>query len=310
MLREWIRLCERVAVDFESGFNVLLPSITFQNRMTLNFGNTTIHLYYFGRTNEDGQVFVWVPEAHFLWLADAFHAAHILPYGSSGPEGTDVTPWLRVLDELLDDAHDIRFIYRTNGKGMWTRRTLEERRDFIRDLSQKVQAADAEGLNLQSTLDRLSDYEEAFPAILEWEQDVHAGIVRSDIANVATGIWKVHHASAADALFRAFCDSHLDGAKKLFANIRENPDEYYILENELNAAGYRLLRMDNKVEALEMFRMMVSLYPESANAYDSLGEAYLSMEDRGNAILNYRKSLELDPENRNAEEVLKRLRGE
>ena len=56
-----------------------------------------------------------------------------------------------------------------------------------------------------------------------------------------------------------------------------------------------------------MFRVNVELYPESANTYDSLGEAYMKGGDHELAVRNYRKSLELDPNNHNASEMLKRL---
>ena len=310
MLREWIRLCDRVAYDLKKGFDVLKPTLTFQNQLVLHLGDLTAHLYYFGRTPEDGQVFVWVPEEEFLWLADAFHAAHILPYGSYGSEGLDVTPWLCVLDDLLDGDHNIRSIFRTNGKEMWTQQSLVERRDFIRELLNEVHAADAVGSNLQDVLDRLVRYEEVFPAIQSWEPAVHPGVVRADITNVVTGLWKVNHNSAADTLFLAFRDKSRIDAGNLFNAIRCNADDFYVLEGEFNTSGYRLLGMDRLNEAVEMFKIAVSLFPESANVYDSLGEAYLAVEDRENAIRNYRKSLELNPDNENAKEVLKRLANE
>ena len=60
-------------------------------------------------------------------------------------------------------------------------------------------------------------------------------------------------------------------------------------------------------EAIEIFKLNVGTYPQSANAYDSLGEAYLINGDTESAIANYKKSLELDPRNTNATEVLKKL---
>ena len=53
--------------------------------------------------------------------------------------------------------------------------------------------------------------------------------------------------------------------------------------------------------------MNAELYPNSANVYDSLGEAYMNSDDNKNAIKNYKKSLELNPNNDNAREMLKKL---
>jgi cytochrome c-type biogenesis protein CcmH/NrfG len=49
-------------------------------------------------------------------------------------------------------------------------------------------------------------------------------------------------------------------------------------------------------------------FPNSAEAFDSLGEAYVVQGDKGLAIENYQRSLELNPQNANAAEVLKKLR--
>jgi D-alanyl-D-alanine-carboxypeptidase/D-alanyl-D-alanine-endopeptidase len=62
-----------------------------------------------------------------------------------------------------------------------------------------------------------------------------------------------------------------------------------------------------KKEALEIFKLNVLLYPDSANVYDSLAEAYEANGNRDLAIRNYKRSLELDPKNTNAVHHLKKL---
>jgi tetratricopeptide (TPR) repeat protein len=62
-------------------------------------------------------------------------------------------------------------------------------------------------------------------------------------------------------------------------------------------------------KAIEGFKLNVEAYPQSANVYDSLGEAYLLRGDKEKAIENYQKSLNLDPKSENAKEVLKKLKG-
>jgi tetratricopeptide (TPR) repeat protein len=81
-----------------------------------------------------------------------------------------------------------------------------------------------------------------------------------------------------------------------------------VSEGQLNSLGYRLLGDDKVDEAIEIFKFVVSEYPESYNAYDSLGEVYMVAGEKELAIRNYEKSLELNPENENAKEMLDRLR--
>ncbi|UCE19383.1 MAG: alpha/beta fold hydrolase [Gemmatimonadota bacterium] len=79
-------------------------------------------------------------------------------------------------------------------------------------------------------------------------------------------------------------------------------------ETHMNALGYQFLQSGQTKEAIELFKLNVLAYPESANTYDSLGEAYMVDGDKELAIQNYNKSLELDPNNKNAIEKLKQLK--
>ena len=72
--------------------------------------------------------------------------------------------------------------------------------------------------------------------------------------------------------------------------------------------GYRLLNMKKVREAIEIFKLNVEAYQQSANVYDSLGEAYMINGDKELAIRNYQRAVELNPQNTNAIEMLKKLR--
>jgi CubicO group peptidase (beta-lactamase class C family) len=79
-------------------------------------------------------------------------------------------------------------------------------------------------------------------------------------------------------------------------------------ENQMNRIGYDLLSAKRVKDAIEVFKQNVSDYPQSANTYDSLGEAYMVNGDRDLAIKNYERSVELAPGNTNGIETLKKLR--
>ena len=81
-------------------------------------------------------------------------------------------------------------------------------------------------------------------------------------------------------------------------------------ENDLNMLGYTLLNRNMNDEAVKVFKLALDIYPESANLYDSLGEAYIKSGDNRNAIINYKKSLELNPANINAKGMLEGLKTE
>ena len=98
-------------------------------------------------------------------------------------------------------------------------------------------------------------------------------------------------------------------AVELFTQKREQDSKWIpFSETRMNILGYQYLQAGKTKDAIELFKLNVVAYPESANTYDSLGEAYMVNGDKELAIQNYNKSLELDPDNQNAAEKLKQLK--
>jgi thiol-disulfide isomerase/thioredoxin len=80
-------------------------------------------------------------------------------------------------------------------------------------------------------------------------------------------------------------------------------------ESELNACGYVLMAQGNLREAITVLRINANLFPQSANCWDSLGEAYAKDGQKDKAIQAYEYVLELDPKNENAKVQLVKLKG-
>lgn len=81
-------------------------------------------------------------------------------------------------------------------------------------------------------------------------------------------------------------------------------------EAELNQYGYQLMNQGSLEEAIKIMQMNTERHPESANAWDSLGEAYAQKGDKANAIKSFKKSLTLNPAaavKANSEKYLKQL---
>ncbi len=81
-----------------------------------------------------------------------------------------------------------------------------------------------------------------------------------------------------------------------------------ISEAVMNDLGYDLLGDDQFDAAIAVFRRNVERFPESSNAYDSLGEAYLESGQLVAALENYERSVELDPSNGNGRSAIERIR--
>jgi len=84
------------------------------------------------------------------------------------------------------------------------------------------------------------------------------------------------------------------------------PPEYLV-----NRVGYRILQSRNESEkskSLAFFILNTENFPNSFNAFDSLGEAYEALGNKENAVNNYEKSVELNPGNEHAIMKIKSLK--
>ncbi len=94
--------------------------------------------------------------------------------------------------------------------------------------------------------------------------------------------------------------------------LKKNSEKEYSFENpsELNALGYELLRSGNIDSAIKIFSLNVSVFPQSANVYDSLGEAYFNKKEYQLSIDHYKKAISLGGTNGNAEKMIEKIEKE
>jgi len=102
---------------------------------------------------------------------------------------------------------------------------------------------------------------------------------------------------------QAALDDYADLKKRFYGR-----SAYDFGEGSLNAFGYSVLQGKDLNGAIQIFKLNAGLFPDSANVWDSLGEAYMKSGDAANAQLNYERALTLEPNHENAKEMLKKLK--
>ena len=86
--------------------------------------------------------------------------------------------------------------------------------------------------------------------------------------------------------------------------------QFFDFEAELNTAGYQLLNAGQAENAIFVFSFVTQMFPDSANAWDSLAEGYLKAGNKDKAIELYNKALAMDPEGptgKNATRMLQKI---
>ncbi len=95
--------------------------------------------------------------------------------------------------------------------------------------------------------------------------------------------------------FEYLVEGDWEGAVTAYKQLRnDQPNDPSIQEGNINREGYNLLDRDAKLASL-VFKMNVTMYPTSANTYDSYGDALLKLGDKKGAMDNFRKALSMDP---------------
>jgi predicted Zn-dependent protease len=93
----------------------------------------------------------------------------------------------------------------------------------------------------------------------------------------------------------------------LVKTLKGNSPDFELQEWKLNNLGLQLLFKGRVQEGINILGLNTTLYPNSANGFDSLAEAYLVQGNNELAKKNFNLSLKFDPQNQNAIEKLKKL---
>jgi hypothetical protein len=101
-----------------------------------------------------------------------------------------------------------------------------------------------------------------------------------------------------------------ESAWKAFQSFTADPMHRYMTgeEKTINSLGYALLQEKDPSSAVVLFKLNTKAYPDSANAWDSLGDGYEATNDVQDARAAYARSVELNPGNEHAKSELAKLR--
>ena len=301
-IQAFLTTLKREINDFKNEFVSTPPSTTFDDRMVLDLGDLTVKLDYFGRAHSTSDIFIHIPEEGILMTGDLFLDQRWVPL-FAGQSVLDIDRWLEVLHRVLD-GDDAPSKVIPGHMDIWEAEKLAMWRDYIKTLWEGLKKAKEQGLSLEQAKEKFPLQEQYYYLRERGHSEERIRIFHE---NNIEAFWGQLFISAADVIEDLFMKKGTAAAKNKFRELKNQADKYFVSERQFNALGYKLLRQNNIWRAVNVFRMNVETFPQSANVYDSLAEAYLHWGDKYNTIRYYKKSLELNPQNENAKSRLERI---
>jgi glyoxylase-like metal-dependent hydrolase (beta-lactamase superfamily II) len=116
-----------------------VPTILFDDRLTLELGGTTVELYYIGPAHSDNDLILVYPARRLAFVADVIEPEGLPPMGQSNPD--EYLAAMRWIENNLD------FDVLVAGHGpLWSMDTVHQLRAYIEDLMAAIRAAQARGV--------------------------------------------------------------------------------------------------------------------------------------------------------------------
>jgi len=307
--KEWMNKCKSMADDLESSFSLVLPQISYNDRLTLNLDDITLKLLWLGKSgNYSGQTVAIIPEEKLAVLSKSivYPNHHLAPGLRPDFSEMDVPRWIEVLEEILEGEYVVDNIILSDDHQVYSRERIQNHLKYIRTLWNRVTALENEVKSFQEITDILS-LENEFTFVKEmipykengdnWIRPQH---------ELHTRLFFLQHKEY--LVSEIIKEGGFESLQASLDKIQNLGDAVYTDETSIWRLGYVWMNEGHIAEAVEIFKLYVEAYPESSNAYDSLAEAYMKNGDKEKAIQNYKKSLELNPDNNNAKEKLKELK--
>ncbi len=155
--QRWIMTCQRRADELEAGFSLILPTLVYSDRMSLDLGDLTLKLIWFGKAgNYNGMTVVVIPEEKLAIIPGfILHAQHLAPYPYHEYAELDVERWISILEELLEGKNAVERVI-CDMSDVWTRERAVTHLEYIRNLWNGTKEAALNGKDLDSVQDQFS----------------------------------------------------------------------------------------------------------------------------------------------------------
>jgi glyoxylase-like metal-dependent hydrolase (beta-lactamase superfamily II) len=175
MIEGEIKFCELHMQDLREGYPLVPPTLTFADQHTIDLGDLTLELFYFGKGHSNCDILIYVPQERLLVTGGIVYQRACVPEVAEETTLQDVHRFLAVLDRLAPAEVKIDHVVPGHSIPL-EKKDLLAVRDYYQRMLVGVQAAQQEGLTLEQTMNRLA-LKTNFPAFRDppagWSHGFH-----------------------------------------------------------------------------------------------------------------------------------------
>ena len=178
---------KRAAAYFRQGLVAVPPTITFDDRLTLDLGDVTVRLIYFGHAHSPTDTIISVPEENLAITGSLFFPGQVPILGVRGkpvdtglavppsmPQPQVVDNWLAVLRTLISQANDSTQFIPCHGDVYMKKADIQQFHSYLEKLWSEVRRLKAEGKTLEQTKAALP-LKERFPEAANLQDERNRG---------------------------------------------------------------------------------------------------------------------------------------
>jgi glyoxylase-like metal-dependent hydrolase (beta-lactamase superfamily II) len=242
---------EQFAAGLGESFELTLPDITFSDRLSLDLGDLTLELIWFGKAHTDGDVLIYCPEEQLLLTGDLFYSGGF-PYVDS-ERVPSLGRWHETLTGLLQRDEGVTHVA-TGHEPSLPVSHLEAILEFVAE--QQARFAGRE-----SALNVFREVHEA--------DGIASALDRLREMNARPDEFYVLHAEFDTYVYRLMLAEQLDEALEALLVLAELFPQSDVAFDSL---GEVYVRLEDTDSAIESFRRALELNPENENAARRLRE--------------------------------------
>jgi len=298
--RGWSYAHQRFIDEFEQGFKIIYPAVTFKERLSLDMGDLKLELIHFPGFHSDNDIIIHIPEEKILASGDLFYHSSLPAVNHASV--TNILVWLNIIGPLIADTNSVKDIIPGHGE-LLSYREIKDEWNYISSIYKSVTEARKRGMSFEKTAAEL-DYETHFS---------HLNFFAADLRNVYNhkmnleSIWYNNKKPAVTALKMLLQENNIDSALQEFNQRYRNNEDFYINKDEFTDTGYNYFLFGKYTEAAVVLSLTADLFPNDADVRELLGEVHFKAGNMSKAVINYKKSLELNPQNTDIKKKLEKL---